>query len=338
MEQQKQQRTIILIDGQNLYHSLRNIGILEKDIAWGNFFNGLIGENDNLMAVYWFRPKAVKEIYLTKRKVLEQLIHENYNSRKEELLALYNKKRLPFNISKKVDGTYNKKLRWLKDRKQKFSQANYKYKKIESEYTEVEIIRSGLLRVDPYKGQILGEKGVDVAVAIHMVELALRDKCDKFILLSGDFDLYPAVRVASQNHKKIVLVELMDNNGKSSTSEDLKKTSNKVLTFKKNDFMTNGFINTKSNKHFDKKTNKDRFSDQIKKLITKDELEEALISLLKAIRNNGRDDESEKTVLLLQARLKQNQNSILRGVVLTSEANLEFARIRLGILDILGNI
>jgi len=45
------------------------------------------------------------------------------------------------------------------------------------------------------------EKGIDVKIAIDMVEFALKNKCDCIILVSGDADLIPALKVAEENKK-----------------------------------------------------------------------------------------------------------------------------------------
>lgn len=45
------------------------------------------------------------------------------------------------------------------------------------------------------------EKGIDVKIAIDMVEYAVKDKCDCIILISGDADFIPALKLAENNNK-----------------------------------------------------------------------------------------------------------------------------------------
>lgn len=57
--------TIILIDGQNLFYSLKHIGIMERDIIWDNFFSSLLAPDDELIRTYWFRPQKILDSYYT---------------------------------------------------------------------------------------------------------------------------------------------------------------------------------------------------------------------------------------------------------------------------------
>ena len=45
------------------------------------------------------------------------------------------------------------------------------------------------------------EKGIDVKIAVDIVEHAIKDKCDCIILISGDADFIPALKLAEGNKK-----------------------------------------------------------------------------------------------------------------------------------------
>ncbi len=45
------------------------------------------------------------------------------------------------------------------------------------------------------------EKGIDVKIAIDMVEFAIKNKCGCVILVSGDADLIPALKIVEENKK-----------------------------------------------------------------------------------------------------------------------------------------
>jgi uncharacterized LabA/DUF88 family protein len=51
------------------------------------------------------------------------------------------------------------------------------------------------------------EKRTDVGIAVHMLDDAYQDRCDRFILISGDSDLVPAVKMIRQRfqHKKVIV-------------------------------------------------------------------------------------------------------------------------------------
>ena len=47
------------------------------------------------------------------------------------------------------------------------------------------------------------EKGIDVQIAVDMVEYAIKNKCDAIVLVSGDADFIPALRLVKDNHKMV---------------------------------------------------------------------------------------------------------------------------------------
>ena len=47
------------------------------------------------------------------------------------------------------------------------------------------------------------EKGIDVEIATDMVEHAIKDKCDCIIVISGDADFIPALKLAENNNKAV---------------------------------------------------------------------------------------------------------------------------------------
>jgi uncharacterized LabA/DUF88 family protein len=46
------------------------------------------------------------------------------------------------------------------------------------------------------------EKGIDVMIAVDMLEHAIRDQCDACILISGDADFVPALKLVEKSGKK----------------------------------------------------------------------------------------------------------------------------------------
>lgn len=51
------------------------------------------------------------------------------------------------------------------------------------------------------------EKRTDVNIALHMLEDALQDNCERLILVSGDSDMVPAIRAVKRNvpEKKVIV-------------------------------------------------------------------------------------------------------------------------------------
>lgn len=53
---------------------------------------------------------------------------------------------------------------------------------------------------------VFHEKGVDVQIAVDMMELAYEDKCDRIVLVSSDTDLGPAIRKVQARGKVVEYV------------------------------------------------------------------------------------------------------------------------------------
>ena len=64
-----------------------------------------------------------------------------------------------------------------------------------------------MVKIDPYKQDYLGEKGVDISLAVKMISLSVGKKCDKIILVSGDYDYSEAIRFVKDNMTKINVVK-----------------------------------------------------------------------------------------------------------------------------------
>lgn len=198
----------IFVDGQNTWHSLKklNSNLTEEKVAWITLFSSLLYPGEKINTILWFRPAKVEEIFLTRRKIAKQLIHERYKYRKKELLASLNN--LPKEIFKEVKVEFSEKLEWLRDYKNLFNSINSKYIQFTIDYPQISIYRSGILKVDPYNKKILGEKGVDVAMAIKIVEHIITNQCDRVILVSGDSDYEEVIKIARFYDKKIFCVKI----------------------------------------------------------------------------------------------------------------------------------
>ena len=179
-------KVIILIDGQNLYHSIRHLELREIDIHWGKFFSGLLTSEDRLLRAYLFRPFKVQEVKLSKTIIQSQS---------------------PGTITKaQIQKTMKDGKQWLSREKQKFSEVDFKYGLLEREYEDLEIFRTGVLRLDPNRQKRVGEKGVDVALASKMVEFAITNRCNKIILISGDLDYAEAIKIVKDNFATVNLI------------------------------------------------------------------------------------------------------------------------------------
>ena len=200
-------KVTVFIDGQNLWHSLRDIGLRESDIDWNKLINSLLTDDDELVRSYWFRPLKIQEIELRFNGFAQRYLRTNFDkSTATAHCKSLKSKKLDGDIFKQISSEFTLSKNWLSDQKQTFSQVDEKYSQIATKYDDLEIYRTGILKVDPFKRTIISEKGVDVALAVIMAKGALQDKYDKAILISGDFDYQEAVQVVKDATKKIHIV------------------------------------------------------------------------------------------------------------------------------------
>jgi len=208
-------RVVIFIDGQNLYYSLKSIGLKEIDIDFTKLFADCLSADDELIRTYLFRPAKVENFFIDEYRIAINIIDKKEDiddHKKPEIIERFETERdinfLSTEIKDKVKTDKENKIRWLKDFKQKFSESDNKYTLLSECYTDFSIERKGVLKVDPYNEQIIGEKGVDVAIAVTMVKMSLTNKLDKIILFSGDFDLSEGIKACKDNMHKVHIVKI----------------------------------------------------------------------------------------------------------------------------------
>jgi uncharacterized LabA/DUF88 family protein len=75
------------------------------------------------------------------------------------------------------------------------------------------------------------EKRTDVNIAVHMMIDAIENKCDRFVIVSGDSDLVPAVKtVKSLDLNKKIIVYVQANNEIRGAAKELRRASDRHKT------------------------------------------------------------------------------------------------------------
>ena len=165
-------RTSFLIDGFNLYHSLKSashdLGLNGGGTRWLDIrslcdsFLHLIGNNSQISEIYYFSALAT---HLETKKPDVTVRHRTYIRCLEHsgiIVELHRfKKSLTF--CQKCNQTFNRRE----------------------------------------------EKETDVAMATRMLELLFLDKCDAIVLVTGDTDIVPAVKTAQNIFPKKEIVFMM---------------------------------------------------------------------------------------------------------------------------------
>lgn len=198
-------KVTILIDGQNLFYALKDMGIVERDIKWTEFFKSLLASEDELIRIYWFRPQKILDSYYTQSNIRFQIVNRLFKSYLSEYKI--DPSRLPSEIISEIEKESGKVETWIKEEKIKFSQIEYNYDQLSIEFEDIEIVKTGIVKINPFMGIYIGEKGVDIALAVKMISLSVEKNCDKIILVSGDYDYAEAIKYVKNKMTKIHIVK-----------------------------------------------------------------------------------------------------------------------------------
>ncbi|MDR0694143.1 MAG: NYN domain-containing protein [Prevotellaceae bacterium] len=199
-------RVVVLVDGQNLYYTLKDLSLIEKDIKWNDFFNHLLEPEDELIRAYWFRAQRILDTHYTHQHIEKFIIRRQFKSHYENYKN--NKSAIPKDILERINREIAIVEDWLKKEKTRFSNIEFNYDQICLENTSIEIVKKGVLKINPYTQGYIGEKGVDIALAVKMISLSVEKKCDKIILVSGDYDYAEAIQYVKNNMTKIHIVKI----------------------------------------------------------------------------------------------------------------------------------
>ncbi|HVN57774.1 MAG TPA: NYN domain-containing protein [Bacteroidales bacterium] len=232
-------KVIILIDGQNLFYCLKDIGVIEKKVKWDALFKHLLEPEDELIRTYWFRPQRILDSYFTHANIKNQIVYKQFQNYYQAFLS--DPSGLPSGITTQIDTKVVEAENWLKNQKDTFARIEYNYDQLSLEYGDIEFVKTGIVKVNPYLQEFIGEKGVDIALAVKMIALSVDNKCDKIILISGDFDYAEAIKYVKNNMTKIHIVRLHKGipPKNRSVSRDLAILSDRVLDLYESDIKTN---------------------------------------------------------------------------------------------------
>jgi len=209
-------RAVAFIDGQNIHNSLKSIGLQEKDLEWRAVFDRITPGNHDLIRVYWYHIAQVSDFDWVPAKATRfcppgvdeaAFIEESKAWHRSEQDRIRNLQR-----------TVHRQI-----------MLNYDY---------IEFCYTGILKVNPYRRERLGEKGLDVGMAVDMV--AKMDHFDSAILVSGDYDFAPAVQVLKDRLKRVYQVTV-ERGGQGavprSTSKGMRVMVDQVITLYEEDIL-----------------------------------------------------------------------------------------------------
>lgn len=167
--------------------------IKEIDINWNAFLQGCLEKDDELIRVYWYQAQKLSNPNITLDKAQRIIERQNPGKTPTEINALAN------DLVKKAQA-------WAQEQTKRYDRQLHRYDEMSINYPVIEMARKGLIKIDPFKETYLGEKGLDVALAVNMIKF--HDKCDKIILISGDLDYAEAIQFIKDNLKTVHIVRL----------------------------------------------------------------------------------------------------------------------------------
>ncbi|MCY4244593.1 MAG: NYN domain-containing protein [Gammaproteobacteria bacterium] len=186
-------KTLIFVDGQNLFYSLKRMELKVGQVHWGNFFDSCLEAKDQLIRAYWYQAEKINRPRIDEERTRRVVQKEHPHLSKEEMDSCVK--------SREMDA-----LKWWDQTSKKYRKQLDFYDHLSRNFPQIEMVRRGLIKVDPFNERFLTEKGVDVALAVGMMRH--QKNCDKIILISGDMDYGEAVRLVKDEMKIVHIVRL----------------------------------------------------------------------------------------------------------------------------------
>lgn len=176
-------KTVAFIDGENFYYKLGELGMRPWHLDWSLFLQAITPPSHEMIRGYYYKTGTVSS-YDFSRGIPRKVILGTGETREARLARAQAWHSQRVADHQKQLGDYEQ--------------------QIATRWGDIEIKRVGVLRVDPWEEEMLGEKGLDVGLAVDMLELA--SLADAEILVSGDSDYAPAVRAVKAKLKKVFVV------------------------------------------------------------------------------------------------------------------------------------
>ncbi len=206
-------KAVLFVDGRYLHGALKRLQLQERDVNWERFFEEITPSGHRLIRSYWYYPSRIARY--DRRGFNRKEYEENETNSNEEDTA--------------NEWFIEQELRHKKIRDEVHPAIADNYERIEFRYV-------GVLRVNATAQEYLGEKGVDVGMAVDMVSLI--PHFDTALIITGDQDLAPAVQQVKDRLKQVVLVTIQTSSSTSQVhaSRKLRVLADRLWVFDETDF------------------------------------------------------------------------------------------------------
>ena len=216
-------RVGVFVDGENFRHSLRRLfsphlkesDYLPKDAHWAELFDDIVhrvSADAFRIRTYWYvveqldcAPGNVRRLRSNRERAEQVLVrHPDFKDAMDAAVGTQGR-------ADKVDELVNQLEERTSTMQRRFAGWLEVQDAISRGEEAVEFRRAGGIRYDLFTGQLGTEKAVDVNMACDMV--ALRDIYDVAVIVSGDQDYVPAVRIVKDAGRRVVNVSFRTRGG-----------------------------------------------------------------------------------------------------------------------------
>ena len=217
-------KAAIFVDGENFRRSLVELfgddfpkeQYLPKKADWEGFFDFLTQKAgcEERIRTYWY--------------VIENVAFYPYKfpDREEKLFKLYSEKQSPYkdeleklkmsSDENELTHRLQKITSELKNKREYFKKRFEGWREIQDgiakKHFAIEFRRAGTIRYNLFNGTLGPEKAVDVKMAVDLLQL--RNIYDTAIIVSGDQDFVPAVKVIKDSGKRVINVCFLTRDGR----------------------------------------------------------------------------------------------------------------------------
>lgn len=205
-------RAVAFIDGENLRYSLMdfrrehfpkhqrlfgtpaNPYLREVDVDWEKFLAHIVPPDHRLIRAYWYKAGQLSEWYkpAANSEVGRRWVSKHLRIAPDRL------------TEPQIQGELDRAERWYNRERDRHREILRSHNFIMVTYNIIEFRYQGILQVDPLGEDRIGERGVDIALAVDMISM-VRDY-DLAILVTGDIDFAPAIQAVKNNLRQVVQV------------------------------------------------------------------------------------------------------------------------------------
>ncbi|MFH1586452.1 MAG: NYN domain-containing protein [Candidatus Diapherotrites archaeon] len=179
MSQNKNLRKVLFIDGSNLYHSMKDNDYDPNNLHFLKFCEKISREEKPVVRYYTAPRKRQDGL---RKYVNQQNFHEKIKGQNPNLSIYFGRLQSNHRIKDLYDNAIMKSFG----------------------FDEETILKIHTLMKALKLHTLHKEKGVDVKIAVDLIDMAQRNEYDIAILVSGDADITPSVKLARREGKKII--------------------------------------------------------------------------------------------------------------------------------------